>query len=142
MVAVEVVTAPVKSVAAAARDDVDGAEACDAGRRIEVERGELEFLNHLLGKIHGGAASHLIVDGPAIDGEPRAHAAARTRFPELAPELAAGITRIKGVKMKGVRLGNWLSVRQAQELLNAPDATTNKGLRDRAMLVEVRRALV
>jgi hypothetical protein len=30
----------------------------------------------------------------------------------LAPELAA-ITRIKGVKMKGVRLGNWLSVQGA-----------------------------
>src|SRR5207248_8433493 len=52
----------------------------------------------------------------------------------LAPELAAGITRIKGVKMKGVRIGNWLSVQQAQALLNAPDATTNKGLRDRAIL--------
>src|SRR5579864_3379741 len=52
----------------------------------------------------------------------------------LAPELAAGITRIKGVKMKGVRLGNWLSVQQAQALLNTPDATTTKGLRDRAIL--------
>src|SRR6266550_2466306 len=52
----------------------------------------------------------------------------------LAPELAAGITRIKGVKMKGVRVGNWLSVQQAQALLNAPDATTKKGLRDRAIL--------
>src|SRR5262249_35736708 len=52
----------------------------------------------------------------------------------LAPELAAGITRIKGVKMKGVRLGNWLSIAQAQALLNAPDSTTKKGLRDRAIL--------
>src|ERR1041384_4300317 len=52
----------------------------------------------------------------------------------LAPELAAGITRIKGVTMKGVRIGNWLSVQQAQALLNAPDATTKKGLRDRAIL--------
>jgi integrase len=52
----------------------------------------------------------------------------------LAPELANGITRVKGVASKGVRLGNWLSVRQAQALLNAPDATTNKGLRDRAIL--------
>jgi site-specific recombinase XerD len=48
--------------------------------------------------------------------------------------LASGIIRIKGVKMKGVRLGNWLTSRQAQELLNAPDATTIKGLRDRASL--------
>src|SRR5260370_529072 len=52
----------------------------------------------------------------------------------LAPELAAGITRIKGVRAKGVRLGNWLSMRQAQALLNAPDTTTTKGLRDRAIL--------
>src|SRR5438552_6595104 len=52
----------------------------------------------------------------------------------LAPELAAGITRIKGVKMKGVRWGDWLSVRQAQTLLNTPDVSTKKGLRDRAML--------
>jgi integrase len=52
----------------------------------------------------------------------------------LAPELAAGITRVKGVASKGVRLGNWLSVKQAQALLNAPDVTTPKGLRDRAIL--------
>jgi site-specific recombinase XerD len=53
----------------------------------------------------------------------------------LAPELAAGITRIKGVRSKGVRLGKRLSMLQAQALLNAPDATTTKGLRDRAILV-------
>src|SRR5213078_4931724 len=52
----------------------------------------------------------------------------------LAPELAAGITRIKGVKSKGVRVGNWLSIQQAQKLLNTPDVATKKGLRDRAML--------
>jgi integrase len=52
----------------------------------------------------------------------------------LAPELANGITRVKGVASKGVRLGNWLTAKQAQSLLNAPDATTNKGLRDRAVL--------
>src|SRR5271163_2619429 len=52
----------------------------------------------------------------------------------LAPELAAGITRIKGVRSKGVRLGNWLSMRQAQTLLNTPDITTKRGLRDRAVL--------
>jgi site-specific recombinase XerC len=50
----------------------------------------------------------------------------------LAPELPAGISRVKGAKSKGVRVGNWLSLRQA--LLNAPDTTTKKGLRDRAML--------
>src|SRR5215469_15208501 len=52
----------------------------------------------------------------------------------LAPELANGITRVKGVATKGVRLGNWLTAKQAQALLNAPDAGTIKGLRDRAIL--------
>jgi len=41
---------------------------------------------------------------------------------------------VKGVASKGVRLGNWLTIRQAQTLLNTPDATTVKGLRDRAIL--------
>src|SRR5215468_4313746 len=52
----------------------------------------------------------------------------------LAPELANGITRVKGVASKGVRLGNWLTLRQAQTLLNTPDTGTTKGLRDRAIL--------
>jgi site-specific recombinase XerD len=51
----------------------------------------------------------------------------------LAPELASGIARIKGVTSHGVRVGNWLSLQQAQALLNTPDVTTRKGLRDRAM---------
>jgi hypothetical protein len=34
----------------------------------------------------------------------------------LAPELAAGIIRVKSVKSIGVRVGNWLSLRQAQTL--------------------------
>jgi site-specific recombinase XerD len=50
----------------------------------------------------------------------------------LAPELAAGIAR-KGVRSQGVRVGNWLSLPQAQALLNTPDVSTKKGLRDRAM---------
>ena len=51
----------------------------------------------------------------------------------LAPELASGIARIKGVRSHGVRVGNWLSLSQAQALLNTPDVRTKKGLRDRAM---------
>jgi integrase len=52
----------------------------------------------------------------------------------LAPELAAGIIRVKSVKSTGVRVGNWLSLRQAQALLSAPDIATVKGLRDRSIL--------
>src|SRR6266849_1328854 len=52
----------------------------------------------------------------------------------LAPELAAGIARVKSVKSVGIRVGNWLTLRQAQALLSAPDTATVKGLRDRAIL--------
>jgi integrase len=52
----------------------------------------------------------------------------------LAPDLAAGIARVQGVKTIGVRTGNWLSLRQAQDLLSAPDSATTKGKRDRAIL--------
>ncbi|MGA2602023.1 MAG: site-specific integrase [Bryobacteraceae bacterium] len=34
----------------------------------------------------------------------------------LDPELAAGIGRVKSVKSVGIRVGNWLSLRQAQAL--------------------------
>ena len=52
----------------------------------------------------------------------------------LAPEMAAGILRVKSAKTRGVRMGNWLSLQQAQALLSAPEVTTLKGLRDRAIL--------
>jgi integrase len=52
----------------------------------------------------------------------------------LAPELAAGIARVKSAKSVGIRMGNWLSARQAQTLLNAPDVTTLRGQRDRAII--------
>jgi len=52
----------------------------------------------------------------------------------LAPELAAGIARVKSAKCVGVRSGNWLSARQAQALLNAPDVATLRGVRDRAII--------
>src|ERR1700730_12376111 len=46
----------------------------------------------------------------------------------LAPELAAGISRVRSVKSTGIRVGNWLSQRQAQALLNAPDISTARGV--------------
>jgi len=52
----------------------------------------------------------------------------------LGAELAAGIRRVKSMKSVGIRVGNWLSQRQAQALLSAPDITTVTGLRDRAIL--------
>jgi site-specific recombinase XerD len=52
----------------------------------------------------------------------------------MAPELAAGIGRVKGIKREGVRTGNWLTVHQAEKLINAPNIETLKGKRDRALL--------
>ena len=52
----------------------------------------------------------------------------------LAPELAAGIARVRGAKRLGVRAGNWLSPEEATALLNAPDCATLIGCRDRALL--------
>jgi site-specific recombinase XerD len=41
---------------------------------------------------------------------------------------------VKSAKSVGIRTGNWLSAREAQSLLNAPDVLTLRGLRDRAIL--------
>ena len=48
--------------------------------------------------------------------------------------MAEAIGRVEGIRNEGKRLGNWLSKTQAQALLDAPDTTTVKGLRDRAIL--------
>jgi integrase len=52
----------------------------------------------------------------------------------LAPELAAGISRVKGAKQQGVRTGNWLTIAQAERLIQQPNPTKLKGKRDRALL--------
>lgn len=48
--------------------------------------------------------------------------------------VAERISSSEGVRMSGIRSGNWLTKIQAQTLLNAPDPRTLKGLRDRAIL--------
>ncbi len=52
----------------------------------------------------------------------------------LAPEIAAGIAKVRGARQAGVRAGNWLTRDQAQQLLQLPDVTTGKGRRDQALL--------
>jgi len=47
---------------------------------------------------------------------------------------ALAIEHVKGVPIEGQRLGNWLDLEAAQALINAPDVSTLKGLRDRALL--------
>jgi site-specific recombinase XerD len=50
------------------------------------------------------------------------------------PTAAQGIRDVRGAKVQGTRTGNWLSKRQAEQLINRPDTTTLKGRRDRAIL--------
>jgi len=52
----------------------------------------------------------------------------------LSPELAAGISRGKGVKQLGFRSGNWLSAEQSSEVLKHAHGSTMRARRDYAML--------
>lgn len=52
----------------------------------------------------------------------------------LAPEIASAISRVKGAKQSGIRLGQWLDASQSEQLLRAPDVSTTKGRRDAAIL--------
>jgi site-specific recombinase XerD len=52
----------------------------------------------------------------------------------LSPELAAGISRVKGVKQLGFRAGNWLSAEQSSEVLQSAAGDTMRAKRDYAML--------
>ena len=48
--------------------------------------------------------------------------------------LAEAVARAEGVRHEGTRAGNWLTLAQAEALINAPDVDTLAGLRDRALL--------
>jgi integrase/recombinase XerD len=52
----------------------------------------------------------------------------------LAPDLAAGIGKVKGAPRRGVRTGNWLEQADARDLLRAPAGKGPKAVRDRAIL--------
>jgi len=52
----------------------------------------------------------------------------------MSAEVANGIIRIKGLRNAGNKCGNWLSIEQAERLINAPDINSPIGIRDRAIL--------
>ena len=52
----------------------------------------------------------------------------------LSPELAAGISRVKGVKQLGFRSGNWLTVEQSSRVLGLAAGASLRAKRDYAML--------
>src|ERR1035441_4037525 len=94
-----------------------------------LHQGDRERLARHAGRTRAGVVKH---HRPHV-GDPQTRGGGyRQRL--LAPELAAGIQRVKSAKSIGVRAGNWLSLKQAQTLLNAPDITTLKGLRHRAII--------
>ena len=52
----------------------------------------------------------------------------------ITESTAQAIKRVPNIKRQGKKLGNWLTKEQATAMINAPDTTTLKGLRDRAIL--------
>ena len=52
----------------------------------------------------------------------------------LSPELAAAISRVKGVKQLGFRSGNWLSAEQSSQVLQRACGDSMRAKRDYAML--------
>jgi len=102
---------------------------CSSRRRGPVHQGTVSAWRVSL-EVRGLGSSSIIIRMSAI----RKLAAEAADNGLLAPELAAGIARVRSAKTQGIRTGNWLSLRQAQALLSAPDATTTKGLRDRAII--------
>ncbi len=52
----------------------------------------------------------------------------------LSSEVAASVVQIHGVKRHGLRIGKWLTIQEAEQLMGAPSATTLKGKRDRSIL--------
>jgi site-specific recombinase XerD len=52
----------------------------------------------------------------------------------LSPELAAGISRVKGVKQLGFRSGNWLSAQQSSEVIKHASGDSMRAKRDYPLL--------
>lgn len=52
----------------------------------------------------------------------------------LSPELAAGISRVKGIKQLGFRAGNWLSADESSTVLKRAYGSSLRAKRDYAML--------
>ncbi|MCB2179477.1 tyrosine-type recombinase/integrase [bacterium] len=50
------------------------------------------------------------------------------------PVLGQGIQNVEGIPVRGKSVANWLTKKEAQELLRLPDKDTVKGVRDRAIL--------
>jgi len=52
----------------------------------------------------------------------------------LEASLASSISKVRGLRRHGVRIGRWLTAAVARELLGTPDSGSVRGKRDRAIL--------
>lgn len=52
----------------------------------------------------------------------------------MASDVANGIARVKGLKSAGTRAGNWLTIPEAERLINSPGTNSPIGIRDRAIM--------
>jgi site-specific recombinase XerC len=52
----------------------------------------------------------------------------------LDASVASAISKVRGLRLYGVRIGRWLTAAGARELLGIPDSDSVKGKRDRAVL--------
>src|SRR6266550_8234168 len=86
-------------------------------------------LSHVSGVKRSGREHHQ----PTASGRTPFDSRSR-RFGLLSPELAAGISRVKGVKQLGFRAGNWLSAEQSSEVLKRACGDSMRAKRDYAML--------
>jgi site-specific recombinase XerD len=64
----------------------------------------------------------------------RKFAAEAADYDAVDPAIVSGILRIKGMRVEGRRLGNWLTKIQAQKLINSINTSTLRGKRDKAIL--------
>jgi integrase/recombinase XerD len=100
----------------------NGEKACFTKATVQAYRTALES--------SGLAASSINVRLSAI----RKLAAEASDNGLLAPEAAAAISRVRGVKRRGIRAGNWLTLNQAERLLDLPHPGTARGKRNRTLL--------
>ncbi len=120
-------------------------EACETAPTRRAYRRQLEQFEQWLsgGEVNYGAViayrAHLQEQGLSPQNINQALAAIRFWATGalgrewITPEVKAGIFAVKNLKIKGRKLGQWLTIEEAQSLINKPP-TTAIGQRDRAML--------
>jgi integrase len=95
---------------------------------LRIDQGRA--LSHVFGIAASGRQHHQ----PATCCGSEAGSRSRRRRFAKCPELAAGISRVKGVKQLGFRSGNWLSAEQSSEVLQHAWGDSMRAKRDYAML--------